>query len=231
MTAATPAAAGARPMSAYDDVGAAAYDRRTAAFQGYRERILDALVVKPGDTVLDVGCGTGLCFAELQAKLGPSGRIVGIDESPAMLALARERAEAAGWENIMLIESRVEDADIPVTADAALFCAVHDIQKSLPALARVFAHLAPGAQVVAGGGKFTSMMGLNIQVAALHQPYVRSFTGFRRPWACLEGFAEELDVTQFAYGTGYIAVGRAPANADARYHVPEQHRPRHLTAA
>jgi SAM-dependent methyltransferase len=221
MTAAVSAAAETRPMAAYD-VGAPAYDRRTAAFQRYRQRILDALILEPGDVVLDVGCGTGLCFAGLENKIGPSGRIVGIDESPAMLALARERVTAAGWDNVTLIEARVEHADLAVTANAALFCAVHDILQSSVALQKVFDHLKPGAQVVAGGGKFTTLMGLNLQVVALHQPYIRSFDGFRRPWGCLEGFVTQLDVAEFAYGTGYVAIGRTPGQTDTLQRVPEQ---------
>jgi precorrin-6B methylase 2 len=201
------------------DAGARAYDRRTAAFQTYRQRILDVLGAGPGDVVLDVGCGTGLCFAGLEDKIGPSGHIVAIDESPAMLQLAKQRAAAAGWTNITFIESSAEYACIDGFADAALFCAVHDILQSPAALHTVLAHLSPGAHVVAGGGKFTTLMNLNVQVAALHKPYIRSFVGFRRPWHLLERLVTGLNVTEFAYGTGFVAEGRVPM--DERQHVPQ----------
>ena len=42
------------------------YDRRTSAFERYRGMIVDALPLRRGDTVIDAGCGTGLCFAALQ---------------------------------------------------------------------------------------------------------------------------------------------------------------------
>jgi SAM-dependent methyltransferase len=223
MTSERPPMAGTHPIPAYD-AGASTYDRRTAAFQTYRQRILDALAAGPGDVVLDVGCGTGLCFAGLQDKIGPSGHIVAIDESPAMLAIAKRRATAGGWSNISFVESPAEYACCDVLADAALLCAVHDILQSPTALRNVFAHLRPGAHVVAGGGKFTTLMGLNIQVAALHRPYVRSFEGFRKPWALLETFVEDLTVVEFAYGTGFVAEGHVTVDDDAR-RVPQ---PRHV---
>src|SRR5207237_1098627 len=45
------------------------YDRRTSAFAGFRRAIVAALPLSPGDVVLDVGCGTGLCFPMLLEKI------------------------------------------------------------------------------------------------------------------------------------------------------------------
>lgn len=45
----------------------------------YRKQAVRALGLQPGDTVVDVGCGTGLNFPLLQQAVGPAGRIVGVD--------------------------------------------------------------------------------------------------------------------------------------------------------
>jgi demethylmenaquinone methyltransferase/2-methoxy-6-polyprenyl-1,4-benzoquinol methylase len=83
--------------------------------------------LKSGEVVLDVGCGSGLSFSILEEGVGHKGSIIGIDQSPEPLALARTLVEQSGWENVTLINSAVEDAQIPMTADAALFSFTHDI--------------------------------------------------------------------------------------------------------
>ena len=191
---------------------ARSYNRDTSAFQPYREAIVEALPVGRGQVVLDVGCGTGLCCALLRDKVGPQGGVVGIEESPEMAAVAREHIAAEGWRNVTVVQSPAEDAEIAVAADAALFCAVHDILQSPDALRNVMKKLRPGARVAAGGGKWAApwMVGVNFQVRMLHAPYVRSFGGFDRPWGHLEQLIEDIQVREIALGSGYIVTGQAP---------------------
>jgi ubiquinone/menaquinone biosynthesis C-methylase UbiE len=202
----------ARRRPAYTD-DARAYDRRTHAFQHFRTTIVDAVPLHPGQVVLDVGCGTGLSFSSLLAKVGPQGRVVGIDASPEMAAVARERVARHNWGNVTVVRSPVTDAQIPVMADAAVFCAVHDILQSPEALRRVLRGLRPGAWVAAGGGKWAApwMVVLNWQTRSLHAPYVNSFEGFHRPWSHLERLIQDVRVRQLALGSGYVMTGRAPA--------------------
>ena len=191
---------------------ARSYNRNTGAYQPYRQAIVEALPVRRGQVVLDVGCGTGLCCGLLREKVGPQGGVVGIEESPEMAAVAREHIASEGWRNVTVVQSPAEDAEIAVTADAALFCAVHDILQSPEALRNVMKKLRPGARVAAGGGKWAApwMVGVNLQVRALHAPYVRSFGGFGRPWSHLEQVIEDVHVREVAFGSGYIVTGQAP---------------------
>jgi ubiquinone/menaquinone biosynthesis C-methylase UbiE len=68
--------------------------QRLAAF---REQGYELLALQPGQAVLDVGCGAGEVCAELSARVGPGGRVAGVDLSEAMIAAARAKpATAAG---------------------------------------------------------------------------------------------------------------------------------------
>ena len=139
-----------RAQPAYSE-RARSYDQKTSAFQSYRRAVIEAFPVRPGQVVLDVGAGTGLCSGLLQEKVGPQGGVVGIEESPEMAAVARERIAGEGWRNVTVVESPAEDAQIPVTADAAVFCAVHDILQSPDALRNILTRLRPGG--MGGSGR------------------------------------------------------------------------------
>ena len=150
-------------------------------------------------------------------RVGAQGDGVGIEESPEMAAVAREHIAEEGWHNVTVVQSPAENAEIAVTADAALFCAVHDILQSPDALRNVLSNLRPGAWVAAGGGKWAPpvMVAVNMQVRMLHAPYVRSFEGFDRPWSHLEKVIEGVQVREMAFGSGYIVTGKAPLRTPA----------------
>jgi trans-aconitate methyltransferase len=192
---------------------ARSYERDTEAFQPYRRAVVEALPLRSGQVVFDVGCGTGLCCGLLRDKVGPEGGVVGIEESPEMAAVAREHIACEGWDNVTVVQAQAEDAEIGLTADAALFCAVHDILQSPDALRNVLTRLRPGAWVAAGGGKWAApmMVALNSMVGMLHAPYVRDFSGFDRPWGHLERLVEDVRVEEMAFGSGYVMTGRTPA--------------------
>jgi demethylmenaquinone methyltransferase/2-methoxy-6-polyprenyl-1,4-benzoquinol methylase len=200
------------PLPAYA-AEAVLYEQRTSAFDTWRRQLIDLLPLDRGNVVLDVGCGTGLCLPLLRERVGPAGMVVGIDASAEMLAVARRHVEVNGWNNVVLVQSPIEDAELPVLADAAVLCAVHDVLRSETALANVADHVVPGGWVTAVGGKWAPawMPTLNVLAYQLHRPYVRSFEGFERPWSVLEGFVDSLRVTEVAWGSGYLALGRKAA--------------------
>ncbi len=66
--------------------------------QTYREKTLNLARLKPGESVLDVGCGTGTLAIAAKRRVGPAGRVYGIDASTEMIARARKKATKAGVE-------------------------------------------------------------------------------------------------------------------------------------
>jgi demethylmenaquinone methyltransferase/2-methoxy-6-polyprenyl-1,4-benzoquinol methylase len=189
---------------------AAHYDLELLPFEPLRTEAIALLDVHPGDTVLDVGCGTGLSFAPLEAKVGPQGRIVGIDPSPDMLALARRRMEQHGWHNIELLEATAGAAPLHGKADAALFHFTHDVLRDHAALDHLLAHLKPGAHVVAAGLQWAPpwMVPANLFVfgAALYS--VTRMEGLSQPWTMLAKRLQDLEVRTRGFGGIYLASGR-----------------------
>jgi ubiquinone/menaquinone biosynthesis C-methylase UbiE len=71
----------------------------------HSEAILPSLQVKEGDTVLDVGCGFGDTAIRLAERVGPSGKVVGLDCCEAFLGYGREAAAAQGLANVSFVEA------------------------------------------------------------------------------------------------------------------------------
>jgi ubiquinone/menaquinone biosynthesis C-methylase UbiE len=113
-----------------------------------RGHVRAALAARPGERILDVGCGPGFYVRELLDEVGPQGSVVAVDASPDMLALARQRCD--GFENVMFHEGNatalpVDDGEF----DAALCVQVMEyVPDPGVALAEMFRVLRPGGRVL-----------------------------------------------------------------------------------
>ena len=61
---------------------------------------MDACAIEPGQAVLDIGCGSGSTTLEIARRVGPEGRVLGIDISTPMLEVAEARRQAAGQDQV-----------------------------------------------------------------------------------------------------------------------------------
>ena len=96
-------------------------DRIDEAAGAVSERLVELAGVEPGSRVLDVAAGYGEPSLTAATKAAPDGSVVATDISAQMLAYGRERAEAAGLENIEFVEADAASLDFPKQSfDAAL---------------------------------------------------------------------------------------------------------------
>ena len=191
------------------------YDASCDRTWGIRERAIAGLALRPGDRVLDVGCGTGLSLPLLQAAVGETGFVYGVEQSPEMAARARDRIESGGWSNVVLVESAAQHLVLPQAVDAVLFNYTHDICQSPRALAAVFACAREGARVSAAGVKFMPwwLAPLNVYAYFKNAAYNGSAAGMRRPWRLLERWVPDLAVRPAQYGMAYLAQGHLAGEA------------------
>ena len=99
------------------------YDAHCTRIASIRDETIALLELRCGDRVLDVASGTGLSFPNLRAAVGSDGYVTGIELSPVMCELARQRIQSAGWQNVSVAEGSALSAEI-ATASTATFDAV-----------------------------------------------------------------------------------------------------------
>jgi demethylmenaquinone methyltransferase/2-methoxy-6-polyprenyl-1,4-benzoquinol methylase len=192
-----------------------------------RLRAVQALGLHPGDTVIDIACGTGLNFPLIEEVIGPAGRIVGVDLTDAMLAHAQDRIETNGWSNITLVEADAAHFDFPTEADAIL--STYALSQ-VPECAEVIAH---GAAALSAGGRWV-VLDLKIPDNTPHwltQLGIATVGRFgsleewivRRPWdairAAMRDELADSSWTELFFGTAFLAAGsRGPKTVDAQPH-------------
>ena len=189
---------------------AATYDEQTDWAGSDRAKVVSLLDLQPGDTVLDVGSGTGLCFSAIQEQIGPTGRLLAIEPCVDMLGRAGERVARAGWKNVELRLGLAEEQLKPDDdLDAALFCFTHDALRSRPTLEAVIGGLRAGGRVAAVGPMWAPWWApaMNLLVWYVTSDYVTTFEGFSHPWDHLERLMPGLSVERHDLAGEYFAWG------------------------
>jgi demethylmenaquinone methyltransferase/2-methoxy-6-polyprenyl-1,4-benzoquinol methylase len=180
-------------------------------FQAYRKEAVKSLELEPGDTVVDLGCGTGLNFSSLNAAVGPKGKIVGVDITDKMLDQAKKKVEENGWENIELVHSDVAIYDIPKNIDGVISTfALTYSNKYDKVISQSYAALKPGKKFALLDIKMSS--GRARIFWPLLEFSTRPFGGLKEyvkkhPWESVEKYFDEHFYKEMYGGFAYLSVG------------------------
>jgi len=185
----------------------------------YRRRAVAALAAAAGDTVVEIGCGTGLNFPLLQRVVGPEGRIVGVDLTDAMLEAARQRATRHGWTNVELVQVDASRFEFPPDLGGVISTFALTLVPEYDEVIRHALHaLAPGRRLVVLDFKEPArapswLVDLGV---VLTRPFaVTRDLSDRHPWESIERHASRSSMTELYWGFAYVAAGEAPEPAAA----------------
>ncbi len=188
----------------------------------YRKKAVAALALKPGDTVVELCCGTGLNFDLFEKAVGQAGRIIGVDITDSMLSVARERVRVNGWSNVELLHADAARFRFPQGVDGIISTFALTL---VPEYERV---IQAGSEALAPGGRFVILdfklpeNWLSPIIVPLFLMTTRPFgvtldLADRHPWETLKKNFSKVSMTELYAGIAYVAVGArisTPASAE-----------------
>lgn len=183
-----------------------------------RRRAAQRLNAKPGDRVLEIGCGTGLNFPHLHEAVGAPGKIYGVDLSTGMLQRARARCMREGWTNIELTQCDAAEYIPPEPLDGILFgLSYNTMPHHLAVLQHAWKLLRPGGRIVILDGKLPHGFGGKLALPFGLWLMKRTMLGnpFIQPWKDLAALADDFAMEEYVFGSWYVCWGAKPAGAAA----------------
>ena len=175
-----------------------------------RSKAVKQLELKPGDKVLDVGCGTGRNLRRLVEAVGPIGEVFGVDCCDAMLAKARELSNRHQWHNVNLWQGDATEMCLPAPVDGVLFSLSYTvIPKPVTALEKAWEYLLPKRYVVIMDGKLAHGLlgGLSRPLVIFLSKAIVLGDQDRRPWEDLKKLTPQIEMEEVNFGTYYVCRG------------------------
>lgn len=180
----------------------------------WRRKVVEALDLRPGDTVVEIGCGTGLNFALLEQAVGSEGRIIGVDITEGMLERAEARVRDAGWKNVELVCSAAADFQFPKDLGGIFATGVLNYEPAYDqVIERGAKALAPGRRWVVLDYKLPDN---RWRVFAPAFVFLGSAFGVsrtlmeRHPWKSVQHHLRNTRMQELYGGFVYIISGEAP---------------------
>jgi ubiquinone/menaquinone biosynthesis C-methylase UbiE len=96
----------------------------TPGMGSLRAAVIDRLALKPGDTVVEMGCGTGANFPLLRQQVGPQGQVIGVDVSTGVLSVATDRIKRNGWANVHVVRGDATEPPVDRGDADAIFASL-----------------------------------------------------------------------------------------------------------
>jgi ubiquinone/menaquinone biosynthesis C-methylase UbiE len=177
----------------------------------YRKQAVHALRVHSGDSVVEIGCGTGLNFPLIEAAIGPEGKLIGVDLTDAMLARAEERVKAFGWSNVELVRGDATSFKFPRDIAGVISTFALTLVPAFDGVIRNAAGcLASGKRMVILDFKLPSnrLVRLAPLAVLLTKPFAVSLDlASRHPWESMTRHFGKTSLTELYGGFAYVAVG------------------------
>jgi ubiquinone/menaquinone biosynthesis C-methylase UbiE len=190
-----------------------------------RRRAATRLNLKPGDRVLEIGCGTGRNFPFLREAVGRKGRVYGVDFSPGMLRRARALCWREQWTNVELTQCDAIEYIPREPLDGILFGLCYNtMPHHLAVLQHAWKQLRPGGRVVIMDGKLPSGLGGKLVLPFSLWLMKRTMLGnpFIKPWNDLAAIADTFAMEEFLFGSWYVCWGTKSARPQTDEVAPEQ---------
>ena len=186
-------------------------DFDVAFIRPLRRKAVQLLQLKPGDRVLDTGCGPGGSFPCLVDAVGPAGEVVGVEISPEIAINAKRRIEKNGWSNVRVIVADAKSVRLEGKFDGLLAFAAADIYASPESLANLLPYLTDDACVVAFGAKLSHRYSGRVFNPLFRSLWKLSFASTPglsyEPWGPLGNRLAELHAQEYFFGSMFLAWG------------------------
>lgn len=175
----------------------------------YRKQAIAELDLKPGDTVVEIGCGTGLNFRYLQQAIGENGKLIGVDLTDAMLEQAHDRIEENDWHNVELVERDAAKYRFPDHLQGVFSSfALTLVPEFETVIERASNALAPGGRLVILDLKLPGNWPrwlISIAILITRPFGVTRDLAEREPWEVMKKYFPNTRVRQLYGGFAYIA--------------------------